>query len=144
MADTADEPSKGAAELTVWSIENLTWKELAKQPKTRPALVMKDSDNERGKLICASGQIVEIKAENALSTKIFEGEVADEDQGAVYRFVAVKSTGELVQGDPATFCGIVIGRFDYSNSDGGVAHAIQLVGMFKLPENVKATHDLKS
>ena len=53
----------------------------------------------------------------------------------IYRFLAVKSTGNITDESSAKFCGVVIGKMDYANSAGGVAHAIQLVGMFDLPEN---------
>jgi hypothetical protein len=33
---------------------------------------------------------------------------------------------------------VVTGRIDYSNSGGGTTHAIQLVGMFKLPVNTRS------
>jgi hypothetical protein len=137
MSDEQNNISKGAVEIGAWAMSSLKWSELTNLPKTRPLLVLKDSESERGKLICAAGQIIEIKAEQAGPGKIFEGELGDPQDEAIYRFVAVKSTGELVEGSQAVFCGITIGRFDYSNSMNGVTHAIQLVGMFKLPENTR-------
>jgi hypothetical protein len=49
--------------------------------------------------------------------------------------VTVGSSGALVEGSHTGICGVAIGRFDYTNSMNGVAHAVQLVGMFDLPEN---------
>ena len=138
MTDSVNDLSNGAALLALWAAESgLKWKELTDLPRTKAALVMKDSDEQRGKLICTSGPIIEIAAEVSSGQKFFEGGLADLDSGTIYRFVAVRSTGDLVEKSYASFCGVVIGRFDYSNSAGGVAHAIQLVGMFKLPENLK-------
>jgi len=138
MTDTTNELSPGAANLAIWAAKsNLQWKELISIPKTKAPLVMKDSDQERGKLICTSGQIIEITADDAAGNKLFEGEIGDDQTGTIYRFIAVRSTGSLVEQSHASFCGIVIGKFDYTNSMSGATHAIQLVGMFKLPENMR-------
>lgn len=134
MSDTVNELSPGAVALALWSAEHLEWKELQDVPKSKVSLVMKDSDEQRGKSLCAVGSIVEIAAEKAAGQKFFHGGLFD-NAGNIYQFVAVKSTGELVAGSRATFCGVVIGKQDYSNSVGGAAHAVFLVGMFKLPEN---------
>lgn len=48
---------------------------------------------------------------------------------------SVSSTGRLVEDSRARLCGFVTGKYSYSNSGGGSSHAVQLVGMFKLPEN---------
>jgi hypothetical protein len=89
------------------------------------------------KLLCASGEIVEITAEHSDAGKIYLGGLVDAT-GTIYRFAAVGSTGDLVQGSSGAFCGVVTGRIDYSNSGGGTTHAIQLVGMFKLPVNTRS------
>lgn len=135
MSDKFDTPSDGALLLTFWARNNMKWAELQSQPQSKYALVMKDADTQRGKRLCASGAIVEIAADSSAGNpKIYTGGIMD-DSGRFYRFYAVKSTGELVANSRATFCGIVIGRYDYSNSIGGVAHSVQLVGMFDLAEN---------
>lgn len=134
MTDTVNELSPGAVLLALWSAEHLEWKELQNLPATKVSLVMKDSDEQRGKGLCTTGSVIEIAAEKAASQKFFHGGLFD-NAGNIFRFVAVKSTGELVASSRATFCGVVIGKQDYSNSMGGAAHAVFLVGMFKLPEN---------
>lgn len=135
MTDTMDSISPGTALLTMWSRDNMKWSELVKLPKTKRALVMKDSGEQRGKGMCVSGRIIEIQADDTASKKIFHGGLWG-DEG-IYRFTAVGSTGNIVERSFARFCGVVIGRFDYSNSMNGVAHSIQLVGMFDLPANKK-------
>lgn len=137
MGDSTNTLNLGAEELGKWSIKFLTWKSLMALPRTKPALVMKDSKMEQGKRICASGPIVEITAESVDIGKVYEGEFADISNGTLYRFIAVHSSGELVQGSETSFCGVVTGKFDYSNSMGGESHSIQLVGLFELPENMK-------
>lgn len=136
MTDEVNTPSSGALILGGWSNEHLSWKQLLAQPKTKYELVMKDSDQERSKLLCVYGGILEITAQTVNELKFFEGGLVDPDSGNIYRFIAIKSTGDLVERSMATFFGLVIGRFDYQNSGGGVTHSVQLVGMFKLPENM--------
>jgi hypothetical protein len=134
MSDTTDEISPGAAMLALWGARHMQWSELSKVPPTKYGLVMKDPSQERGKLLCVQGSIIEIHAENTDHGKLFHGGLWS-DGGNIYRFIACGSTGELVENSRASFCGVVIGRQDYSNSAGGQAHAVFLVGMFALPEN---------
>ncbi len=134
MTDTTDDMSPGAAAFGIWSASNLKWVELNTLPKTKFSLVMKDSDEERGKLLCTKGVIIEIYTDKSIGTKIYNGGVYGNDRN-VYRFISVGSTGELVQKSIASICGVVIGKQSYKNSVGGVAHAVFIVGMFDLPEN---------
>lgn len=136
MADTRDEINPGAVFLAFWAVDRLKLNELQSVPKTKYSLVMKDSDEQRGRLICTSGRIIEIASEKVEGKKLYSGGMYD-DAGKIYRFLVVKSTGELVAQSYAKLCGVVIGRQSYQNSIGGVAHAIFLVGMFDLPENRK-------
>jgi hypothetical protein len=136
FSDEIGNISPGAARLAVWGAKRLKWDELQQLPQTKVALVMKDSDKERGKRICTSGSIIEISAEDLKGEKLYAGGMYG-DGWKIYRFIAVGSTGELVERSRARFCGVVIGRFDYPNSAGGTAHSVQLVGMFDLPENKK-------
>ncbi len=55
--------------------------------------------------------------------------------GNIYRFLAAGSSGTLVPQSYGRFCGVVTGTYDYSNSGGGTGHAVEMVGMFDLPEN---------
>jgi hypothetical protein len=52
------------------------------------------------------------------------------------KFVAAGSTGQLVAQSRARFCGATTGKYSYSNSGGGTSHAVQMVGMFRVPENL--------
>ena len=136
MTDTRDgDLDQGSAALAFWSVERLKWSELQEIPTGKYAMVMKDSDSQRGSRICTSGRIIEIAVDNTVpGGKIFLGGMYD-DAGHIYRFIAVRSTGEIVANSRAKFCGIVTGQKHYQNSAGGVAHAVHLVGMFDLPEN---------
>lgn len=136
MTDTQDgNLDQGTAALALWSIERMKWSELQEIPVGKYAMVMKDSDSQRGSRICTGGRIIEISVDNTVpGSKVFLGGMYD-DAGHIYRFIAVRSTGEIVANSRAKFCGIVTGQQHYQNSAGGVAHAVHLVGMFDLPEN---------
>lgn len=137
MSDTTNTLSPGAGALAIWALENgMSWKELEAIPSTKAGLVRKDASEERGKRICATGSIIEIAADVAGGKKAYQGGLGTYS-GDIYRFIVVGSTGDLMERSAATLCGVVIGTVDYSNSAGGATHAVQLVGMFKLPENVQ-------
>lgn len=135
LEDETEKLSPGTAFLSVWAANRLKWSELQALPETKRPLVMKDSVAERGKRICTSGMIVEITADRSAGVPIYEGAMTSGP--GIVRFVAVGSTGELVERSAARFCGIVTGRYSYSNAGGGVTHAVRAVGMFDLPENKK-------
>jgi hypothetical protein len=136
--DAVDKIPTGVAIFLAWANKNLRYSDIMNKGQTTFAQVMKDSDSERGKKICVSGSVVEIKVvkvnEDLFKFKYSEGELRD---GAynIYRFYNVKSSGDIVESSWATTCGVVIGRYDYSNSGGGTSHAIALVGMFYLDIN---------
>lgn len=136
MKDTDNgKVSNGAAKLAIWSAENMRWDELNALPIGKYAMVMKDSESQLGNRICVSGSVIEIVVDNSVpGKKIFIGGMFD-DGGRIYRFIAVRSTGEVVERSRARFCGVITGQQHYPNSAGGVAHAVFLVGMFDLPEN---------
>lgn len=136
MSDTVNEVSQGAALLALWSANNLNFSDFDKMSKSKYSLIMKDPDEERGKLLCTIGSIIEIQVEKADGNKFYNGGLVD-NYGYIYRFIAVRSTGDLVAGSVAHFCGVVTGKQSYYNSVGGMAHAVFLVGMFVLPENEK-------
>lgn len=135
MDDTFNESSKGGLLLAAWAAKYMTWKELNQLPPTKFALVMKDPDEERGKLICARGSIIEISVEKSPLGKFNIGGMFSGSN--IYRFITVGSSGELVAQSWAGLCGVVIGKQTYSNSMGGTAHAVFVVGMFNLPQNKK-------
>jgi len=139
--DTTDsvngKQSIGEQSLIVWAAKNgIKWDELQAIPETKVSLVLKDSDEQRGKRLCAAGSVVEIAAVKTQVGKYFDGGLVTDAQ-EIIRFHAFGSTGELVAQSPARICGVVTGRADYQNSVGGVAHGVQIVGAFDLLENKK-------
>ena len=139
--DTTDnvngKQSIGEQSLIVWAAKHgIRWDELQAIPETKVSLVLKDSDEQRGKRLCAAGAIIEIAAVKTQVGKYFDGGLVTDSQ-EIIRFHAFGSTGELVAQSPARICGVVTGRADYQNSVGGVAHGVQIVGAFDLPENKK-------
>lgn len=134
MADTINEPSPGAAIFALWAWKRGKWADFGVKDETTFAKVLKDSDEERGKRYCASGSIIEITAEKFDGGKLDVGLLMD-DSMRLFHFLSAGSSGSLVKDSPARFCGVVTGKYDYHNSAGGTGHAIELVGMFDLPEN---------
>lgn len=135
MADVQGEDvSVGAAKLAIWGADNMRWVELQEVPLGKYGLVMKDSNTQRGARLCTSGQVIEIAKDRTVPQDIYLGGMFG-SAGNLYRFIALKSTGEIVAKSGARFCGIVTGQQHYPNSIGGVAHAVHLVGMFDLAEN---------
>lgn len=136
MSDTVDTDSPGAAILAIWASKHMKWTDVAvASDETTFALVLKDADEARTKRICMSGQIVQIEVEKLdNSAKLNEGLLLS-NGGNIYRFIAAGSSGTLVAQSYGRFCGLVTGKYDYSNSVGGTGHAVAMVGMFDLPEN---------
>jgi hypothetical protein len=137
MSDTVDTLSPGAEAFAAWAFAGLKWKDAAPaQDEITFALVQKDSDSARGKRLCAPGSIVEIAVatDQAAIGKLYKGLLMTQSENLIH-FLTVGSTGTLVANNPARFCGIIIGKYDYHNSSNGTGHAIQMVGMFDLPEN---------
>jgi len=135
MEDVRDAvASKGGAIFAMWAASEMKWSELQALEAAKYAMVMKDSVSERGKRICTTGRIIEIAVDRTAGKPLYFGGMYDE-AGKLYRFIAVGSTGALVESSRAKFCGVVVGQQHYQNSAGGVAHSVQLVGMFDLPEN---------
>lgn len=135
MDDTANEDSAGFAQLGIWGMKNMRWVQLeVPENETSVALVQKDPDEARGKRLCAPGTIVQIELQKTAMGKGFIG-LFMTDGGNLLRFFVVGSTGTLVGQSHGRICGVVTGKYDYSNSAGGVGHAVAVVGMFDLPEN---------
>lgn len=125
----------GTAALAIWSAEYMKWAELQELPTGKYAMVMKDSESQRGSKLCLAGTVIEIAVDGSIpGKKIYLGGMFD-DGGRITRFIAVRSTGEIVERSRARFCGVITGQQHYQNSAGGTAHAVHLVGMFDLPEN---------
>ena len=135
MTDTHDEHSGGTLLLTAWAADHLRWADVAVgRDETSFALVKKDVDAARGKRMCVTGRIIQIAKQTLDAATFFDGLMFGA-RGDILSFFAVASTGELVEGSPARFCGVVTGKYDYSNSGGGTGHAVESVGMFDLRDN---------
>jgi hypothetical protein len=135
MTDEANNLSPGAAIFALWAAQSMHYYDVGvAKDETTYALVRKDSDEARGKRLCATGMLIQIEVQKSAGSKFFDGLLIT-DGGSIFRFLTVGSSGDLVERSRARVCGVVIGTYDYSNSGGGTGHAVQLVGMFDLPEN---------
>lgn len=134
MTDTQNELPPAAATLALWGSRHLTWADLQSIPETKRALVMKDPDAERAKRLCVTGTINEIEVDRSGGAPVYLGGMMTPGMDFV-RFMAVGSTGTLVEGNGARLCGIVTGKYSYTNAGGGTTHSMMVVGMFDLPDN---------
>lgn len=103
-------------------------------PTTSYGRIMKDSVSERGKSLCISGMVGDIAVDRSAGFPVYSGAIVNTDRQIV-RYLAMKSTGDIVDGSMSKFCGIIVGKMSYDNAQGGTTHAAYLVGMFDLPEN---------
>ena len=137
MTHAVNTSSPGTLLVTLWAIRMMVWKDVAvASDETTHAKIKKDADAEIGKRLCASGTIIEIAAVKDPHGPLYDGLLMTNAMN-LFHFHAVGSTGDLVAQSPGRICGVVTGKFDYNNSAGGVGHAVDLVGMFDLPENRK-------
>lgn len=137
MKATHEDANEGTLLFSTWAAKGLRWSLLGTLEETKQALVMKDYERELGKRICANGRIAQIQASRTELGTFYEGSISN---GPGYvRFVAVGSTGELVEGSVSKFCGVVTGTYSFANLGGGTTITVQAVGMFALPENTGAT-----
>jgi hypothetical protein len=125
MRDTSDELGGGAKLLATYASAKLRWADVDVPPETTVGRVEKDPELERGKRMCATGELVRIERRDLANRKIYVGQLRT-IEGDQIRFVAVGTTGDLVKRSSGKLCGAVIGK------SGG---AVSLVGMFDLPEN---------
>jgi len=141
-SDANDRENLEAVLFGIWLLDRGGWEDVqpAADEKTSFGLVMKDADKERGKRLCVSGTIVQIRVDSGsdLGTETF-GILMGRDLNA-YRFIAVNDTGDLVADSPARFCGFVAGKTAYANTQGGEAQGVYMVGMFDLPSNRALKH----
>jgi hypothetical protein len=129
------EHSAAAIAITAWSIGHLRWTDVGvTTDETSFALARKNIDDARGKKLCVSGSIIEITESKLDQGRMSEG-LIQSWAGNLFSFLGVGSSGAIVQGSTARFCGVVVDAFDYANSGGGTGHAIDVVGMFDIPEN---------
>jgi hypothetical protein len=137
MVEKFNKTSDGTLLLAAWAAKHMRWDDVAvAKDETTPALVLKDPDEERGKRVCFTGKIVQIEVEKLDIGKINDGLLmVGYYDTTLFHFVNVGSSGTLVEKNQARLCGVVTGKYDYSNSGGGTGHAIEIVGMWDLPEN---------
>jgi hypothetical protein len=135
MTDEPNKTSPGTGLVAIWAAKHLKLADVnVKKDETTYALTRKDPDEARGKRLCATGELIEIQVAKTEFGKLAEG-LLTTNGGSLFHFTTVGSSGELVGGSHGRVCGVVTGVFDYSNSGGGVGHAVQLVGMFDIAEN---------
>jgi hypothetical protein len=134
LQDTMGELDPGAVLLASWMSNHISWKALQSLRETNIKKVLKDPESERGNLLCKKGRIVEIQVDRSLNPPVYIGGMILGNLDVI-RFIAVGDTGELVEGKRSLFCGVVTGRFSYSNAMGGVTHSVQTVGLFDLKSN---------
>ncbi len=136
MVDKPNESNLGSLLFASWSVDHLRWTDVNVEAhdETSYAAIQKDIDTERMKRLCATGQIIEIRAEKTDVGKWYTGLMFNMSRD-LFHFHAVRSTEGVLKGVTARFCGVVTGWFDYKNSGGGTGHAVEVVGMFSLAEN---------
>lgn len=135
MTSVSTEPSTGAELLAQWATQRLTWSQLKTVGSTSYAKAMKDPELERGHRLCVTDlRVVQIVADRQWRSPVYRGLLGFES-GSMMSFVAVLSTGDIVEGSRASFCGIVTGAREFPNVSGGFTQTVHTVGMFDLPEN---------
>ena len=122
---------EGTALLAAWADQYLAWETIdLPKPETTLALAARDLLPERGKRLCESGQIAEIFDEGKAYTGLLV-----KQRFEVIAFIAVRSVGKLEAKRRARFCGVVTGRHASAGPEAGSAQAVQVIGMFDVPEN---------
>lgn len=134
MSDTVDDgPSLGAYLAAHWLSAKGRWSDVEiMADETSLKKVKKDILLERKKRMCVTGRLIQIARDQAVPA-LFHGNLIT--GGSVVNFLAARSTGELVDGDRARFCGVVTGLYAFSNVSGGQTKSVQMAGMFDLPAN---------
>ena len=132
-SDVVNEVSPGEILLAVWMKDRLAGKDLDAIPATTVRAVLKDSEEARGKRLCGTGKVVQIarsRIEQWGASKVWQGLVMLPSRDVLH-FTAVGETGEIVEDTTATLCGVVVGRYTYSNAGGGTTHAVAVTGHFR-------------
>lgn len=108
-----------------YAANKLRWEDVDVAAETSFGHVLKDAEVERGKRMCAEGELLAIQRRDLGARKIYVGSlrVSPADQISL---IAVGATGELIRGSKARFCGAVTGLTETR---------VWMVGMFDLPEN---------
>jgi hypothetical protein len=131
--------SDGAKLLIAWSQQGMAWEDVdLKSPET--TLIRADSDTrgERGKRLCESGTISELKDADLPGGWVKVGILARNGQ-ELLQMIAVRNPGTLAVKSAVRFCGVVTARVDRPGADGGAGHVIQVVGMFDIADNHRPT-----
>lgn len=129
-------PGLAAETLAVWASMRLTWDQLAPLPSTTYAKVKKDPQMEIGHRLCVNSlRVVQITADRSEGRiPVYRG-LLRFTSGSMLSFVAVGSTGDLVEQSQASYCGVVTGLWEFPNVSNGLTNTVHTVGMFALPEN---------
>ncbi|MBA2543160.1 MAG: hypothetical protein H0V17_26195 [Deltaproteobacteria bacterium] len=125
FTDTTDELGDGAKLLANYAAKKLRWAEVQLPAETTLARVEKDPQLERGKRLCATGEIVRIARRDLGDRKLYVGRLRTAEHDDV-AFVAAGTTGDLVKRSTGTLCGAVLGMS---------GDAVSILGMFDLDEN---------
>lgn len=134
MGDTVNDQSEGTLLLASWAVTHMRWADVGTASGTTLGLVKKDPEAERGGKICVSGTVVQIQKAQLGTGPVFHGVIGTKAGEFLY-FFAAGSTGDLVSGSRARFCGFVTGTYAYANTQGGETQSVVAVGMFKIREN---------
>lgn len=146
FADSTNGLDPGAAQFAGWAAgkpNRLHWSDVAVNPdETTFGKVMKDSEAERGKRACFSGQVFEIKVDRSAGPAVYVGGL--HRGSSIVRFIAIGDTGSIERNTAGRVCGYVTGTMSYENSRGGESHGVHVVGMFDLPANRGATPNVSA
>jgi hypothetical protein len=138
--EQVDQGDAGTIDFIRWAMRHMRWDDVAiGRNETTFAKVMKDPEVERGRVLCAVGELAEIIAVSIDAKKIHSATMVVTDQvnsGAPIRIFAIGDTGELVAGSKeVVFCGVVLGAVSYQSLVGPKIRALHTVGMFGTKTN---------
>lgn len=137
IGDQIGELGAGTILFALWAAERLAWRDVfVERDETSIKLTKKDPITARGKRMCWSGRIMQIQRDRSVEAPLFSGTMATRRADFIH-YLAVGSTGNLVDGSRARLCGFVTGTYAYENVGGGQTQAVQMVGMFQIPANTR-------
>lgn len=129
MGGNEDEVSKGTLLMEMWANGRMKWSDVAlAQDETTIGEVKKDPDSAHGKRLCVTGVVHGIEVAKSWAGRPWLGMM--EANPVPVHFVAVGSSGKIVDGSQARVCGVVTGMVQVAT-----LRAVQVVGLFDLPEN---------
>lgn len=142
MRDVKDEYDPAAVALGSWALKKMRWQDVEVSPnETSMAAFERDPFAERGKRMCARGGIVDLTIDRGRDGTAPPMAFADvlTAEGDRLMVFAAGTAGTLARGSHARVCGVVTGRHARTSVSGGTNLAVQLVGMFDLPDNRRAS-----